>query len=243
MEPSPQPLLTVVIPAYNEEALIEATLRHLEAYLSLPHEVIVVDDHSTDRTAVVVQQVSRDFPHLRLLPNLAPQGITHALQTGFRAARAEVVVSMMADLCDDPQTLPLMFERIQQGYDVVCASRYIPGGQRQGGPRVQAVFSWWVGASLHWLMGLPTRDASNAFKMYRKEVLDRLPMQEAGFASSLEIIVKAHLAGYRITEVPTTWQARTAGRSSFKMLRVAANYLRWYGWGIWQRWRCVKRKT
>lgn len=224
--------LTIVIPAYNEEAVIEDTLRDIEKKLTLPHQVIVVNDHSRDDTPRIVERLAREFPNLRLVQNTDERGICRTLQTGWRAATTPVVVTMMADLCDDPLTVPEMLKKIEAGFDVCCGSRYMPGGSKIGGPPLQSWFSQFVGWSLHRFIGLPTSDASNAFKMYRRDVLANMTIEEAGFASSLEIIVKAFLKNYKICEVPTTWRARTKGKSSFKVFKVARNYLRWYMWAL-----------
>jgi glycosyltransferase involved in cell wall biosynthesis len=198
----------------------------------MPHQVIVVSDHSTDRTAEIVQRIGGEFPNIRLVENTGVRGISQTLLTGWRAAVTPVVVTMMADLCDDPLTVPAMLAKIKEGYDVCCGSRYMPGGSKIGGPALQSWFSRFVGWSLQQLIGLPTCDASNAFKMYRRDVLVNMTIEEAGFASSLEIIVKAFLKNCKITEVPTTWRARTKGKSSFKVFKVARNYLRWYMWAL-----------
>ncbi|MCX6898297.1 MAG: glycosyltransferase [Verrucomicrobia bacterium] len=224
--------LTIVIPAYNEEAVIEDTLRDIEKKLTLPHQVIVVNDHSRDDTPRIVERLAREFPNLRLVQNTDERGICRTLQTGWRAATTPVVVTMMADICDDPLTVPEMLKKIETGFDVCCGSRYMPGGSKVGGPPLQSWFSQFVGWSLHRFIGLPTCDASNAFKMYRRDVLANMTIEEAGFASSLEIIVKAFLKNYKICEVPTTWRARTKGKSSFKVFKVARNYLRWYMWAL-----------
>ncbi len=224
--------LTIVIPAYNEEAVIEDTLRDIGRKLAIPHQIIVVNDHSQDHTPDIVGRLAREFPNLRLVQNTGERGICRTLQTGWHSATTPVVVTMMADLCDDPATVPAMLERIEAGFDVCCGSRYMAGGCKHGGPALQSWFSQFVGWSLHRFIGLPTCDASNAFKMYRREVLTHMTIEDAGFASSLEIIVKAFLKNCKICEVPTTWRARTKGRSSFKVFKVARNYLRWYVWAL-----------
>lgn len=229
---SQDPKITVVIPALNEELNIEKTLESLEARLTIPHRVIVVNDNSNDRTAEIVEGVSRRRPNIRLVHSPRPRGITNALKSGFEQVETPITVVMMADLCDDPDAVPQMYEKIEEGYDLVCASRYMPGGRRLGGPALQGFFSRHVCASLKKLTGIPTHDVSNAFKMYRTEILKSTPLEEAGFASSLEICVKAFLKGCRIAEVPTTWKGRTAGKSSFKMIKVARSYLRWYVWAV-----------
>ncbi|MFQ5911863.1 MAG: glycosyltransferase [Nitrospinota bacterium] len=226
------PEITIVIPALNEELNIERTLESLEQMVTLPHRVIVVNDSSDDRTPEIVEKVSRQRPNIRLVNSPRPRGITNALKSGFEKVETPVAVVMMADLCDDPNTIPQMYAKLEEGYDLVCASRYMSGGQRLGGPFLQGFFSRNVCASLKKLTGIPTHDVSNAFKMYRVEILQSTPLEEAGFASSLEICVKAFLKGYRIAEVPTLWKGRTAGKSSFKMLKVARSYFRWYLWAI-----------
>ncbi len=224
--------ITIVIPALNEEPNIEDTLESLEERLRIPHRVIVVNDSSDDRTSKIVTELSKRRPNIQLVNSPRPRGITNALKSGFEQVTTPVTVVMMADLCDDPETVPLMYEKLQEGFDLVCASRYMPGGERRGGPFLQGFLSRYVCLSLKKLTGIPTHDVSNAFKMYRSEILHTTPLEEAGFASSLEICVKAFLKGSRITEVPTTWQGRKAGQSSFKLLQVARSYFRWSLWAI-----------
>ncbi len=227
-----EPKITIVIPALNEERNIEKSLTTLEEKLLTPHRVIVVNDSSDDRTAEIVERISGDRPNIRLVNSSRPRGITNALKSGFENVSTPVTVVMMADLCDDPETVPRMYAKLEEGYDLVCASRYMPEGRRLGGLALQGFFSRHVCSSLRKLTGIQTHDVSNAFKMYRTEILRTTPLEEAGFASSLEICVKAFLKGYRITEVPTIWKGRTAGTSSFKMLKVARSYFRWYLWAI-----------
>ena len=231
--------LTVVIPAHNEEEVIGDTLARLESELAIPHEVVVVNDHSTDRTAEVVGEASAKWPNIRLVDNMRPPGFTNALKAGFDAVSEGAIATVMGDLCDDPRTIEKMFEKMQDGYDVVCGSRYIKGGGKIGGRFLQNMFSKFVGISLHLLTGIPTRDVSNAFKMYRRDVVANMNIEEAGFASSLEITVKAYVKNYRITEVPTVWRGRTKGQSSFRIFRVSKNYIRWYIWALLLRnWKC-----
>jgi len=228
-----KPKIYIVIPALDEETIIEETLRRIQAELELEHEIIVVNDHSTDRTEAVVRDYARAHPNVRVVNNEGRRGFTNSLRVGYAAAGDGVIVTMMADLCDDPKSLPLMYAKILEGYDVVCGSRYMPGGgkEHEDSP-VKGMLSRFVGLTLRRLVGVPTHDVTNAFKMYRSEVLKAIPIEEAGFASSLEITVKAFLKGARIAEVPTVWRGRTAGKSKFSMLRGGKDYLRWYLWAV-----------
>ncbi|MEK7269516.1 MAG: glycosyltransferase [Planctomycetota bacterium] len=230
---SPVPSLSVAIPARNEEETLPETFRLLREGLKVPDaEIIVVDDHSTDGTSRVIEEAARLDPRVRVVSNLRPPGFANAVLSGFAAARGRYVVPLMADLSDDLATIPKMMKKLDEGFDVVCGSRYMPEGIREGGRPVQGFFSRFVGWSLRRFAALPTHDASNAFKMYRREVLRDLRIRGDSFAVSLEIVVKAHVRGYKITEVPTTWHTRDKGQSKFRIFKVYRNYLRWWLWAL-----------
>ena len=115
------------------------------------------------------------------------------------------------------------------GADVVCGSRYMPGGRQIGGPYLKGLLSRAAGISLHYLAGVPTRDVTNSFKMYRTEFLRGLRFESSGgFEIGMEAVVKAYVAGRRIAEVPSTWTDRVAGASRFRLWRWLPRYLRWY---------------
>ena len=136
----------------------------------------------------------------------------------MRAAAAPVVVVSMADVSDDFSRLGEMVARAEAGADVVCASRYMEGGRQIGGPRFKAFLSRAAGVTLHYLSGLPTHDPTNSFKAYRRDFLQRTPIESrAGFALALELTVKAHFLGGRVEEVPATWYGRTRGESRFRL--------------------------
>lgn len=233
IESKTEPTLYVVIPALNEEDNIARTLEQIEAAVDWPHEIIVVNDHSTDGTEDVVRTFGQQHPHVRVVNNEGDRGFSNALKVGYAAAGDGAIVTMMADLCDDPHTLKPMYDKILEGYDVVCGSRYMPGGGKEReDSEVKGALSRFVGLSLRRLVGVPTHDATNAFKMYRSQIIKNIPIEEAGFACSMEITVKAFLRGARIAEVPTVWQGRTAGKSKFSMLKGGKHYLRWYIWAI-----------
>ena len=148
----------------------------------------------------------------------------------------------MADLCDDPFTIKEMYKKINNGYDVVCGSRYMPEGSRIGGPKLKAFFSRFVGVSLHYLIRIPTRDIANAFKLYRKNIFDKIEIKSNGFEVSMEMPLRAYFKGYSITEVPTVWQERKSGKSHFKIIRLAPRYFKWYIWALYMEVRrCFMR--
>jgi len=221
--------LTIVIPVYNEGENIERVFQEIEAALTFPHTKLVVYDFDGDDTVPVVQRVQARYAGVQLLKNTLGPGVVNALRAGFAAAAPGAVVVVMGDLSDSIKTVHAMRAKIAEGYDLVCGSRYIPGGRQIGGPRLKGFLSRMAGKSLHALAGIPTHDVSNAFKMYRTELLHDIEIESTGgFEVSLEILVKAWARGYRITEVPSTWRDRTAGASRFRLWRWLPKYLRWY---------------
>ena len=224
--------ISLVVPAHNEEENIVDLLQKIENTLKLDHELIVVDDHSTDKTQELVRQAMTQYPNIRLVQNTLKNGFANAIKTGFSAINTDVVVPIMGDLCDDLATIPLMLEKITQGYDVVCGSRYIKGGGRLGGSGIKGFLSGIAGKSMHFLLGFPSSDISNAFKMYRKNVLESMKIESTGFEISMEIPLKAFYSGFRISEVPTVWRERSKGKSNFKILKLLPSYLKLYFWAI-----------
>ncbi|MFH0795607.1 MAG: glycosyltransferase family 2 protein [Candidatus Omnitrophota bacterium] len=218
-------LISIVIPARNEEENIVPTVIELEKTLNdLPHETLVVNDHSTDRTSQKVQDLIRILPAVKLIDNTNNPGFASALWTGFQSARGDAVVVVMADACDDPTTIPGMVAEFQEGYDLVCGSRYITGGGKDSGPKLQGFFSFVINKFLHLFFRIPTTDASNAFKIYRREILLKMKPREKGFALSLELAVNFWKKGYKIVDVPTLWKSRIKGHSKFKFRRAFFSY-------------------
>lgn len=218
-------MISIVIPAHNEEEHIAATLRGIAAYVRTPHEILVVADHCTDRTESIVRSCAEEHPEerIRLLRNSATRGFGNAVITGLRVATGDTVVLVMADGCDNPETIDRMWETMERGsYDVVCGSRYMRGGRKIGGPILQSIFSRTVCYGLRVLRGLPTWDGANAFKMYRRTFLARLDEAIAGTGTdySLALFLRAVDAGGRVAEIPTTWTWREPRPGLWQELRI-----------------------
>ncbi|MDD2688669.1 MAG: glycosyltransferase [Candidatus Omnitrophica bacterium] len=227
--------LSIVIPAHNEEENIIDVVNKIEQSIDFPHELVIVNDHSADATAKLLDALSKQYNNITLCENKLSKGFANAIKTGFYNASGQALVPIMADLCDDLSTVKIMLDKIDAGYDVVCGCRYIKGGLRLGGSKIKGFFSCFVGWSLFFLLGLPTHDIANAFKMYKSEVIKAIDVKSKGFEISMELALKAYYLGFKITEVPTIWKEREKGKSSFKMLRLLPNYLKLYLWAIFKR--------
>ncbi len=224
--------LSIVIPVYNEEKTIKHTLLNLKEKLKGDYEIIVVDDYSFDKTHRSIEELLCYFTNLELVTNQYKKGFANALRTGFNLTRKKVVIPVMADFCDDIELILPMYNKIINGYDIVSTSRYIKGGKRQGGPIFKAVLSICVSWLLHKITGIPTTDLTNSFKAYRKSVLKNIFIESKGFEISMEIMLKAHLKGYKITEMPTNWKERTVGQSHFAIFRDGIKFVKWFVFGL-----------
>lgn len=245
MSPTPSPRYSVVVPVFHEAGNIGAFCRVVRASLPPGYELLVCYDVPEDSTLPALAAMSpADKPEeVRLVHNTLGRGARWAIEAGMRAARAPVVIVTMVDLSDDYRIVEQMVERAEAGAAVVCPSRYMRGGRQIGGPWLKGLLSRAAGVSLHWLAGLPTHDPTNSFKAYRKDFLERTPIESpAGFALALELTVKAHFAGERVEEIPATWHDRTVGKSRFRLWAWLPLYLRWYRWALAQRWLPRRRR-
>jgi glycosyltransferase involved in cell wall biosynthesis len=238
------PELSIVLPVYNEGEAVEPVLRALSAALSTPHELVVVYDFDGDTTVPVVARVAPEIPGLRGLRNDLGRGVLNAMKAGIAGTSAPYVLISMADGSDEPHIVDAMVALARDGADVVSASRYMQGGHQVGGPLLKRLMSRLAGLSLHWLAGVPTRDPTNNFKLYRRDFLESTTIEsEAGFELALELTVKATIAGRRVAELPTTWRDRTAGQSNFKLRKWLPHYLRWYVAALrWRLGRIARRR-
>ena len=222
--------LTLVIPVYNEGANFPALWSAVTSQIRSRFTAFVVYDFDEDNTVPILQQII-SAGETRLVPvkNSVGRGVIGAIRTGFNHVESGPVLVVMADLSDDLAQVDRMVEYYRQGYQVVVGSRYMPGGQLLDAPPLKGAMSRVAGLTLHWFRGIPTHDATNAFKLYDSKILKNMTIEsKAGFELSLEITVKAFLAGYRIVELPTTWRGRTQGESRFKIWAWLPQYLKWY---------------
>jgi dolichol-phosphate mannosyltransferase len=224
-------MISVVVPVYNEADNIRRLFDEIGSKISTPCTVHVVYDHDKDTTVPVVKAVEARYPfEIALNKNRFGGGVLNAIKTGFLEAENDAVLVVMADLSDDLRMVDQMYNLLMnRGYDIVCGSRYMPGGKQVGGPFLKGLLSRTAGVSLHYLTGLPTYDVTNSFKMYRRDVVRRTCIESmGGFEIGMELVVKTFIAGGKIAEVPTTWTDRVAGQSRFRLWKWMPKYLRWY---------------
>jgi len=228
--------INIVMPVYNEKENIGNTINEINHKINSAHKIIIIYDFEEDNTLPPLKNLMMKQDNIFLLKNKYGRGVLNAIKTGFESVSEGAVLVMMADLSDDLSIVDEMFARLNQGYDIVCGSRYMKGGKQIGGPVLKKSMSRLAGISLFFLAGLPTRDATNSFKMYGADVLQNIEIESGGgFELGMEIVIKAHQRGYKITEVPSIWRDREAGESNFKLWAWLPRYLHWYFYAIIKR--------
>lgn len=222
-------LLSIVIPARDEEGCIASTVEHLHIELRLrevPHEIVVVDDGSSDRTWEILQDLRARIPILRPIQNLGPNGFGRAVATGLGAMKGDAVAIMMADESDDCRDVVRYWDKLNEGYDCVFGSRFIRGGGVIDYPKIKLFLNRLANYFLKVLFRIKLNDTTNAFKAYRKEVIDGCqPLIAPHFNITVEIPLKAIVRGYTWTMIPITWRNRRSGRAKLQIKEMGSRYL------------------
>lgn len=221
--------LSVVIPAHNEEASIESTIASVSHALRLheiDHEIVVVDDASVDETAVIMRKLSESHPQVRYLRSPYRNGFGFAVRAGLEAFQGDAVAIMMADGSDDPDDLVAYYRLLVAGYDCAFGSRFMTGSSVSGYPRVKLVINRIVNFGIRLLFGHGYNDTTNAFKAYRREVIDNVqPLLSHHFNLTVELPLKAVVRGHSYAVVPIRWRDRNAGESKLRLQEMGSRYL------------------
>ncbi|HMJ90491.1 MAG TPA: glycosyltransferase family 2 protein [Candidatus Acidoferrum sp.] len=222
-------LLSVVIPARDEEGCICSTVEHLHIELEIqkiPHEIIVIDDGSGDRTWELLQSMRQKITDLRPLQNTGAHGFGRAIILGLDAMRGDAVVIMMADESDDCRDVVRYWRELQNGCDCVFGSRFMKGAGVIDYPwlklRINRLANWFLKLLFH----IKLNDTTNAFKAYRKEVIEGCrPLIAPHFNLTVELPLKAIVRGYTWNVIPITWHNRRSGVPKLKIKEMGSRYL------------------
>ncbi|MCZ8189846.1 MAG: glycosyltransferase [Microcystis sp. LE19-338.1B] len=221
--------LSIIIPAYNEKDCIESTTHLISERLErdkIDYEILVVNDNSKDNTEAVLQKINQENPRIRYINNYYPNGFGFAVRCGLENFSGDAVAVVMADNSDSPDNMVDYYYKLQEGYDCVFGSRFIKGGKVIDYPSHKLFVNRLANLFIQVLFGLKFNDTTNAFKIYRKEVIEGIsPLLSHHFNLTVEMPLKAIVRGYSYTTIPITWRNRTTGGSKLKLKEMGSRYL------------------
>ncbi len=221
--------LSVVVPAHNEAdsigETVACTVTELER-AQIDYEILVVDDASGDGTGDVVRRIAETNPNVICFRSHLPLGFGHAVRAGLDRYTGDAVAIMMADLSDSPKDLVLYYRVLEQGYDCAFGTRFGQGGSTHDYPRLKLVLNRIVNAGIRILFHHGYNDTTNAFKAYRRHVVDQLqPLLSNHFNLTVEMPLKAVVRGFSYAVVPVSWTNRRYGTSKLQLQEMGGRYL------------------
>ena len=225
----PLKLLSVIIPARDEEGCIQSTVGHLHLELRIhgvPHEIVVVDDGSTDSTWAKLQALRDQVPTLRPVRNDGPHGFGRAIIRGLDHMSGDAVVLMMADESDDCRDVVRYWQLLNEGWDAIFGSRFVKGGGVIDYPWLKMRINRLANLFVRLMFNIKLNDTTNAFKAYRSTVIEGCrPLLSPHFNITIELPLKTIVRGYTWTVIPITWRNRRTGTPKLKIKEMGSRYL------------------
>jgi dolichol-phosphate mannosyltransferase len=221
--------LSVVIPARNEVGAIADTITATADVLEraeIDHEILVVDDSSTDGTAAAAKKLAESNERVHCYRSHYSQGFGLAVRAGLERFEGDAVAILMADGSDDPEDLVRYHRLLEDGYDCAFGSRFVHGAEVTGYPRFKLVLNRIGNWGIRLLFRHEYNDTTNAFKAYRREVIKTVqPLLSHHFNLTVELPLKAVVRGHSYAIIPIAWRGRTAGTSKLAIEEMGSRYL------------------
>lgn len=234
--------VAVVLPTYNEAENIERLLRELRRIVP-DARLVVVDDSSPDGTGTIAERCAAELGSIDVVHRAVKDGLGNAYRFGFDRVISEgfdAVVTMDSDFSHDPDVIPAMLARLDDGADAVIGSRYVAGGGTRDWPVHRRLLSRWGNVYTGWILGVKVRDCTSGFRAYRSSTLaaiDPGTTRADGYAFLTELVVRLGRLGARIDEVPIVFVDRRYGTSKMSGRIVAESMVLVTRWGLARRWR------
>ena len=224
------PSFSIVIPAYNEAESIghtcEVIIREFASHGVEDYEILVINDHSKDKTEQVIQEMAVKYPVIRGMNNTHPNGFGFAVRMGLENFSGDAVCIVMGDLSDAPEDIYTCYQKMKEGHECVFGSRFIKGSKVIDYPKFKLVLNRFGNFVIKQLFRLDYNDVTNAFKCYhRKVILGIQPVISSHFNLTVELPLKALVRGYEYTIIPISWTNRKAGESKLKIQEMGSRYL------------------
>ena len=218
--------IDIIVPVFNEEGNILKTLEEIIKKVKINNRILIVYDFDEDPTINVVKK-NFSSPKIKLIKNKY-YGFNGAIKTAFEIIDAKAAILYPADDHENFDLITRMYDKFNEGFDIVCASRFISGSRYEGAPFIKSLLVKIVSFTLNLFTTLETKDATNGFRLFSNEVIQKFPIEsKKGFTFSIELLAKAHRHNYKITELPEKWPVRVKGKSKFNYYTIFF-YLKWY---------------
>ncbi|MBP2134442.1 uncharacterized protein (TIRG00374 family) [Methanomicrobium sp. W14] len=217
--------ISCIVPARNEEENLNNVVNVLTPVLANSkliknYEIIIVNDNSTDSTPKLIESLAKKDSHIHPVHRKKSPGFGNAVKAGMAEAKGNIIIPFMGDLSEDPNDIINLIKKIDEGYDIAYGSRFIKGATLKEYPFAKLISNRAFNNLVRYSFGISNHDVTNAFKAYRKEVLDAIGienLESSGFDLTVEIPVKAYILGFRSVEVPVYWANRKAGEAKLKL--------------------------
>ena len=220
--------LSVIIPSRNEAENLPQCLAEIYGtlnYYKINHEILVIDDGSSDKTKEIINELRSKFITIHYIQNKAENGFGRAVTLGLEKFSGDAVAIMMADRSDSPKNLITYWKCIQDGNDCVFGSRFSRGGKVYNYPLLKLLANRVVNKMIQFAFKIKCNDVTNAFKIYRREVIEGCrPFISPHFNLTVEIPLKAIVRGYSWKVVPISWKNRTKGVAKLKLREMGSRY-------------------
>ena len=227
---APDDPIDIIIPVFNEGNNITRILNAMHEHIQHPFRVLICYDFDEDTTLQALEEYDNPGVDIQYVKN-PTRGPLAAVLAGFDASTAPGMLVFPADDDYNPPIVDSMIEMMSDGYDIVCACRFMPGGSMVNAPWLKGLLVRVSAFALYYIARLPTRDPSNGLRLFSRRTIDTIAIEsEVGFAYSIELVVKAQRLGWQIGDVPALWIERRKGegQSNFKVLKWLPEYLGWF---------------
>jgi dolichol-phosphate mannosyltransferase len=221
--------MSIVIPLHNEEGCVEEVILDITDELrreNVPYEIVAVNDNSTDKTRSILAKLAAADSGIRIVDRKEPPGFGRAIREGIANSTGDCVAIVMGDASDDPKDIVKYYRKLGEGYDCAFGTRFVKDSVVRDYPLVKLLVNRLANTFIRILFFLGYNDVTNAFKAYRREVLDAVsPIQALSFNITAEIPLKAIVRGYSYAVIPTNWYGRTSGVSKLRITHLGRRYL------------------
>ncbi len=222
-------VISIIIPAYNEEENVKPTILEIIETLDaekIPHEIILVNDNSKDKTPDIVKELQTKYSQIKLVNRTPPGGFGRAIRSGLENFTGDYVAIVMADLSDDPKDIVKYYQKLEEGYDAVFGTRFTKDSKVVEYPKLKLFVNRIVNKMIQLMFWSEFNDLTNAFKAYRAHVIHSiLPLRAAHFNITIETSLSVLIRKYKIASVSINWYGRKWGQSNLKLRAMGRRYL------------------